>query len=273
MLLRLEFRHALAWLAIVALAVAGGCGASEYRRMVAASVDHARTSGPYRTLFAYTALEGTPLRIRVPMAFGRSYRADSAHPQDGAKIRPDRFQPPFLEIDGLKLCYEGISEDPMGQKLPYYCYLAAIQGKPGDAERLQSDIQKKLKATFPETPDAWEGADAYSEDGKAAPWKRIRVEGEQAFQVNTGQKVETQKLPGIFELWMREVGDWVVMIGWRTPKSIEGHTPLVPGAEFRPVTKPDLSTAPDSMTFLTAGTLKLEESVAPPAEAGAQPGN
>ncbi len=268
MIVRLRVRSVAAVLAAVALAAAGGCGAAEYRRMVNASVDHARTSAPYRTLYAYTSLEGTPCTIRVPLAFNHSYRVDSAHPQDGPKIRPDRFQPPFLEIEGLRLCYEGNADDAMGLKMPFYCYLAALQARPGDADRLQTDIQAKLKAKFEKTPDEWERADAYSEDGKAAPWKRIRVEGDQVFQVNTGQKVETQKLPGIFELWMRDLGNWIVMVGWRTPKSIEAPAPEATGGDFPIPTKPDLSTSPESMTFLTAGTLKLDETAPPAAEAG-----
>ena len=268
MIVRLRVRSVAAVLAAVALAAAGGCGAAEYRRMVNASVDHARTSASVSHVVRLH-LAGRHA-MHDPRAVGvQSFLPGrQAHPQDGPKIRPDRFQPPFLEIEGLRLCYEGNADDAMGLKMPFYCYLAALQARPGDADRLQTDIQAKLKAKFEKTPDEWERADAYSEDGKAAPWKRIRVEGDQVFQVNTGQKVETQKLPGIFELWMRDLGNWIVMVGWRTPKSIEAPAPEATGGDFPIPTKPDLSTSPESMTFLTAGTLKLDETAPPAAEAG-----
>ena len=249
----------------IASLFATGCGTGEYRRMIDASVGHARTSAPYRTLFAYTSLPGTPLKVRVPITFNHSYREDSAHPEDGAKIKPDRFQPPFLELEGLKYCYEAHTADPQsGAKVPFYCYLAALPARPGDAERLAGELQAKLKAKFDSTPDHWEPIDAYSENGKASPWKKIRVESDQPFYTSVGETREVKVLPAIFELWMRDLEDTVVLVGWRTPKSIEGLAPPAKGGDMTPPTKPDLSASPTSMPALTAGTLKSD---GPPPEA------
>ena len=172
--------------------------------------------------FRSHATDWHPVRIRVPKAFKRSFTADSS--EHGAKVGPQRIEPPFLRLPGFRLCYEGTADDAAGL-VPFYCYLCALPSKPGDADKLAAELATQLNDKFKDAKAEWEPIDAYSPDGKAKAWKKIRITGEQDFFVNTGQKEEVKKLPGIFELWMCNAPDWIVLVGWRTPTSIDGAPP------------------------------------------------
>ena len=156
----------------------------------------------------------TPIKIRVPIAFRESYTEESGHRSDKGRIKPDRFQPPFLTLPDLKICYEGHTDDPGGAgKLPFYCYLAYVPG--GDATKISEDLQAKLKETFKDTPDEWQKVDARTPADTAVSWRMMRVTGDQQFYV--GNPSEAKTLPGIFELWIHETGEGVVIVAWRTP--------------------------------------------------------
>jgi hypothetical protein len=181
---------------------------------------------------------------------------------DGPKINPQRVQPPFLEIPGLKVCYEG-TYDFEGRRLPFYCYLAVVPGKAGDADKLAAELQAELKKKFPSTPDSWEPVQADTQDGSYIAWKKIRVTADQSFVVQVTGAVPTD-LPGDFELWIHELPDYVVLVGWRAPSSIDG--PVAEPAKGAPEPKtPDLTKVPK----LTAGTLSTG-SAAPAAPETAQ---
>jgi hypothetical protein len=243
-------------------AVLPGCGTAEYRRLMADRGDKVRTSAAFRTLFGPSQIGETPIKIRVPMAFGKSYVETSAHPQDGPKINAERLQPPFLPLPGFKLCYEGTGQDPQLGKVPFYCYLAAVPARAGDADKLATELQTQLKEKFKDAPDAWDVTDAAAPDGKSLQWKKIRVVGDQPFLVRVADKTVSQNLPGIFELWLCNGPDYIVLVGWRTPTSVEGPTP--PPADDAPLipnplaplqdAKPDFKTMP----VLTAGTLTFD---------------
>jgi hypothetical protein len=249
----------------------GGCGTADYESLLNKRVNDIRAVAPFRTLFGPTELPDTPLKIRVPMAFKNSYMENSPHPEDGPKISPDRVQPPFLPLPGFKLCYESHVESAEGRP-PFYCYLAAIPSKPGDAQKLASDLQAKLKAKFKDAPDAWEDVDANTPENKGLPWKKMRVTGDQSFHVRDPAGLAVKDLPGVFELWMHDAGDYIVLVGWRAPTSIEGPAGPPPEPSMSPTgvviqavqeVRPDFSTMPG----LTAGTLSIEQPAeAPPAE-------
>ncbi|MGD9644108.1 MAG: hypothetical protein AB7U73_00500 [Pirellulales bacterium] len=199
------------------------------------------------------------MSIRVPMAFRESYKPDSGHPDDNGRIKPERFQPPFLKLPGLKLCYEGKVADAAGGKVPFYCYLAAVPK--GDAEKIAAQLEEQLKAKFPNTPADWENVDAKTPDDKAVSWRKLRVEGEQPFFVE-GQP-EAKVMPGIFEVWVHKADGYAVMVAWRAPKEID--TPITPATQ-NPASQMSANAKPDlqSMPALTAGTLRVE-AVAEPA--------
>ncbi len=241
-----------------------GCGSSEYNRMVSKRVADLRGEQKFRTLFAPTQLGDTPVRIRLPMIFPESYTEDSKHKADGGKIAEDRVQPPFLKLPGFKICYEGQADDQTPVKrYPYYCYLAVVPGKAGDAESLAKELQAKLKETFKDTPDEWEGVDVEAPSGNAVQWKKIRVEGEQTFrfQLNGQGPVAPRNLQGIFELWLCDKTDYTVLVGWRVPTAIQGESnvPIPRGLETMLTSaKGQLKLNLATMPALTAGTITVD---------------
>ena len=131
-----------------------------------------------------------------------------------------------------------------------------------------------LKEKFKEAPETWETVDAQSPDGKALQWKKIRIEAEQPFRFKdptANGALASKNLPGIFELWMYDANDYVVLVGWRTPSAIDGLIPPPPtdkkqaaaAAKMPAVTKPNLS-SPPTMPALTAGSLIVGAAASPP---------
>jgi hypothetical protein len=242
---------ASALFAAVAL-LAAGCGTSQYNTLMGRRLAALRAAVKFQGLYSPTPLAGTPFSIRIPLEFERSYEANSAHDDDGAVINPERLQPPFLKLPDLKLCYEGRTKVG-NDELPYYCYLAAVPSQAGEADKLLGQLQSQLKAAFPDAPDKWQPEDAPTPEGLYIHWRKIRVEGDQPFLVKTGDKVAPQKLPGVFELWAHDADNFVVLVGWRAPKSIDAPSTTTFVDPFnRPTNlKPDMA----GMPVKTAGTL------------------
>ena len=269
--------------------VLSGCGIGDYNRLMNRRLGALRAGAKFKNLYGPTQLSGTPISIRVPIIFASSYEETSPHKDDGAVIHPDRVQPPFLKLRGFKVCYEGtVTQDNL--KLPHYVYLAAVPSQAGDADKLAAQIQADLTKAFPKPDDAkaddaaaaepeqqapeptWEQVDVDTPQGVYSHWRKIRVEGDQTFRVRNSGKVEEQKLPGIFELWLHDTDNYLVLVGWRTPKSIEGPAAApaagaveAPGGDLLIVppsnVKPDYS----EMPARTAGTVTID-SPAEPAE-------
>ncbi len=243
------------------LSVAGiaGCGTSDYNSLVKRGVAQLRGELKFQGLYAPAPIPGTSVSLRIPMIFMDSYVASSGHPDDGEKINPKRLQPPFLNLPGLKLTYE--TKHKVGdEKLPFYCYIAEVPAKPGDIDKLAADIQSKLKQKFPDAPDTWDGIDADTPDGFAVHWRRIAVKGDQSFLVKKGNVVQERTMPGVFELWMQEGDGEIVLLGWRSPASIEGPNDI----EFKTlnnVTLPPDNPKPDFSKWpvLTAGSIQAAE--------------
>jgi hypothetical protein len=240
------------------LVVLPGCGGTAYDALLNRRLDQLRASAPFRVLWASSPVGDTPVKIRVPMAYKNSYTPLSGHSDDGGRIKPDRAQPPFIELPGLQLTYEEFASGPDGNRLPFYCYLAVIPN--GNAETQMTELQKELKAKFPNTPDTWSHVDAKTPSAKAVPWNMIRVEGDQMFYIKDAK--EPTKMPGIFELWIHDAGEYVVLVGWRTPTAIDtkgaaaaGDAVGNPLAQLVAQTRPDLATMP----ALSAGTIVVDK--------------
>ena len=45
----------------------------------------------------------------------------------GKPVDPRRVKPGLFELPWVKLTYEGFIDDPNAGKLPYYCYLGAVE--------------------------------------------------------------------------------------------------------------------------------------------------
>jgi hypothetical protein len=249
--------------ALSALTLTAGCGGSAYESLVNRRLDQLRASAPFRVLWASSPVGETPIKIRVPMAYKNSYTPQSAYSGDGGRIRPDRLQPPFLELPGLQLTFEDFSPSPSSGELPYYCYLAVIPN--GNAETQMTELQKELKAKFPSTPDTWSVVDAKTPNAKAVSWHMIRVEGDQPFYPKGGKQAMT--MPGIFELWIHDAGDYVVLLGWRTPTSIDAPGAATAGGSVsNPLEQATTQNKPDMKTMpaLSAGSIVVDKASAPP---------
>lgn len=236
-----------------------GCGSSEYNRLVGKRLGELRGEARFRSLFGPTTLSGTPVSIRVPQMFKNSYVEDSSHPIDGATIDPDRVQPPFLKLPGFKLCYETNLPDPERGSVPVYCYLGAVPGKAGDADLIAKDLHDKLKETFKDTPE-FEVVDADTPTGKPVQWKKLRITADQPFKVLdlSTRKMVAQKLPAIFELWVCDKTDYVVLMAFRAPTSVEGAVPP-PAADTPAALQPATPTKIDlsSVPALVAGSIAV----------------
>ena len=215
------------WICVVALlAAASGCGTPAYTDLLNHRLDELRAGAPFRVLYGPTRLPDTPIQVRLPQAFRRSFVEISPHPDDGERVRADRIQPPFLKLDGFRMCYEGRGNDPNAGVVNFYCYLWAIPSKAGEADKIAADIQTKLNDAFKESKAEWQSVDAATPDGKALSWRKIRVEGPQKFAHYRNQEDKNNKasaeFPAIFELWMFDTQEYVVLIGWRSPTSVVG---------------------------------------------------
>ncbi len=248
-----------AWLLLIS--AISGCGTSEYNALINRGAARLRGQAKFQGMYLPTVIPGTQFSVRVPVIFTQSYTKDSGHPDDGDRIKPDRRQPPFMPADDtIKLTYEGMAKDPEGKTLPFYCYLAVGDAKPGDADKLANEVEAGLKKVLPEPVPTWEPVDADTPSGKAIHWRKIRMELSQPFFVKVNGKVEKQTMPGIFELWMYDAGEHLVLVGWRAPKAIEGpqtdEFTVVNGTSVpADNAKPDLSKWP----ILTAGSLESEQ--------------
>jgi len=157
-----------------------GCGTSTYDTVVdrgVATIDN-------RGLFAPVQIPDVPYTVRVPVIFPNSYTPTSSHPDDGAKIKPQRMQPPFMAADeNIKLMFEGMVKEG-NSSLPFYVYLGASPVKPGEVDKFASDIEKGVKTIVPaDQAPSWEAVDVDTPTGKALPWRKMRLNLEQPFLV------------------------------------------------------------------------------------------
>jgi hypothetical protein len=196
------------WVALLA-----GCGSSAYEELGNRRYQQIKLNAPFMPLWGYTQMPDAPVKIRVPRLFAVSFFQKSNHPNDRGRIAAGRVQPPFLQLPGFQMCYEVKPQNGM----PMYCYLAATPAA-GDLNALAADLQKQLKRVFPEkTPDAWESVECPSPTGQMISWKKIRVLGEQPFDMADGPPANFEMKAGVFELWLHDGGQWFVIVGWRIP--------------------------------------------------------
>jgi hypothetical protein len=261
---RMHWRGLGAALAVVLVVVSGGCGGREYDALLGKRLDQLRAGAPFRGLFGPTELPDSPVKLRVPLVFKTSYVEGSKHPDDGGPIKPDRLQPPFLPLPGFKMCFESTATANAGEKVPFYCYLATLPAKDGDAAKLCTELQEKLQATFKDVPTEWDTIDAQTPEDKAIPWKRLRVVGEQPFYVTTSNNEKSSaKLPGVFEIWVHDAHSQIVIVAWRAPESIDtpgGAAPAKVSSGGLTIMQAPANAKPDlkAMPPLTAGTLVIE---------------
>jgi hypothetical protein len=147
----------------------------------------------------------------------------------GKPVEVARVKPPQVMLPGLKLTYELLVDDPDGRKMPLYCYVGAVDLTKEKEKDQAAAIYKQLAGGNPK-PDSltqWSDFQAQSPDGKTVAWRQIRCEGKQEFRGKdkAGQDQPFNE-PGILEIDLREEGNYLIVIAWRAPKSIEQKAEL-----------------------------------------------
>ena len=243
--------YRLCWTLLLGTLV--GCGAGSYEQSLKRRAALAREDAPYQALYAAgTDIPGTNRTVRLPQIFKNAYQENSPHPLDKGGIDPARWQPPFLQIPGLRVCYEALGKDSKNMEAPFYCYLAAVSVQPAERVGFQTDLVDKLKENFPGAE--WTPIDVQSREGTPLAWKKIVVKGEQQFLVPSGDKSTPTNMPGTFELWLHEGEAGDVLIGWRWPDELGEkveveHVKLVDFPQLTATTlgtKPEAPAAPDA---------------------------
>ena len=217
------------WTALVILLpagtlMAGGCGTSEYERRVSKGTGDLKVGMIYSAIAPTPSeIPGTAISLRLPAfvnAQCKAYTEESADPSGQGKVNPDRVQPPYLKLPGLRVCYEMIGIEATGEPRNFYCYLAvAPADQPAaDGKPFEESVQAQLAARFSAQPQ-WEEVKCPIQSGQTVDWKRISIKGPQKFAKTLGQEFE--ELPGTFDLYTKEVDGQRVMIGWRFPTAVK----------------------------------------------------
>lgn len=207
----------------VLLAASWGCNEAGYVEKMQATSQQMQRNQDRQTklndnLHGFAAIGDSAVEIRAPKVFESSFNADSPHPADGAKIAPQRLQPPFVTLPGLKLTYEAFADGADEKSYPYYCYLAAVQGSAADASKLADDLARQLRAGLP-GGGGWESVDCPTPDGGTLACRRIRATGKQLFDATAsgGGRARFVPLEGTFDLYLHEAGGWITLVGFRVP--------------------------------------------------------
>lgn len=227
----------------LALLPAAGCGTSAYMDRLTKGLEVVQTAAMFQVLApAPVEIPGTPFTYKLPTyvdGSAKAYNEQSAEPNGQGPVKPERLQPPFLKLPGLKMCYEmmGRSADNTFES-PYYLYVAAVPAgeMASDGKSIEDSIQAQLAAAFKSQPQ-WQETNCPVQNGPMVPWRRIIVTGEQPFLDTNGT---AKPLPAIFELFTREVGDWRLMLAWRYPDKFQQR----PGESAPLVCGSVISTAP-----------------------------
>ncbi len=204
------------------LLTASGCGKAEYERRVLAGRGGKRVAV---ALSAPVNIPGTPLQIALPTSIdqnAKAYTEASPEPNgQGAKVKPERLNPPFLPIPGLRVCYEVQLEDQAsGKRLPIFWYLGAspVQDPLPDGKPIEKYAKDKLTTEFavqkvkPVEDTVGSGA-----PGSPPKWKRVTLEGNQPFIDLSGSSIGVDAM---FQMLIGEVEGWRVVVAFRAPKSV-----------------------------------------------------
>jgi hypothetical protein len=203
----------------VILACCLGCGTREYEKQLERTVARLKAgspAGPGQPAGWQPAaqppgvqLPDTTVTVQVPPFF-----AEPPLPQhEDAR----RLKPPSIDVPGLKLTYEGLVTDSTGGQMPFYCYLGAT------AEDPQWQLQQQVQAAFPGATLNWESVQCDTPYGEALQWKVLTASGqEQEFRyLNAQQQESYARMPAKLLFYVRQEGGTFVIVGWRTPASIE----------------------------------------------------
>jgi len=185
-----------------------GCGSKRYEDRLQETVKRLRQESGFSGMRPAVLLSGTPVMVQLPRFF-----AESPLPEDGDARR---LKPPSIEIPDLKSTYEGFVADENEGKQHYYCYLAATKKDP------QRQLQQQVQAAFPDTVLDWKRLDCERPDGGTEQWKQLQGSGQQQefYYLDKQGQATYRKMIAEMRFYVRQAGDFFVVIGWRLPSAI-----------------------------------------------------
>jgi len=203
------------------LLIVAGCGTGEYESRLANRAAHVQNTLNFNELYAPQPLPNTPISVRVPTLFTESPLIEGAPDKSGNPVDLRRVTPTLFALPWLKLTYEGFIDNPEGGKLPYYCYVAAVDKATLGGENLEAAWNAALAAKGG-TLDPWTDFQGKTPEGGTVDWKKLRFAGQQEFYTIGGNGQEQfVQLPGVLDVYLREQNGFYVLIAWRMPASIE----------------------------------------------------
>jgi hypothetical protein len=208
-------------LSLLLLLVLSGCGTGDYEQRLAKRGSQTQSALNFNELYAPQPLTGTSVSVRVPVLFKESPLVEGVQGKDGKPIDPRRVKPTLFELPWLKFTYEGFMDNPEGGKLPFYCYVAAVNKAAGGVNDPAPGWKDALKNKGG-TVNEWTDFQGQSPDGQKIPWKTIRFTGPQEFfTINKTGQEQYVSLPGVLDIYLHEEAGFYVLIAWRMPASIE----------------------------------------------------
>lgn len=219
---------------VLLLCVCSGCGTAEYEKRLGATKGRLSTESPFELMYQSTAIPGTRVEIRVPQYidaqrrdFFKAAPLVEGSAVDGKPVDPRRLKPPLAELADVKLTYEGSIEDGDHGWIPYYCYLAVTDLSKRGKKDQTLWIQQRLRNALPDSTDTWKDVACKSPTGQMLTWKKLRSTGKQEFYYvdpdGNGRFIE---IDGLMEFYSRTEGNFLIVIGWRMPESLEALVKL-----------------------------------------------
>jgi hypothetical protein len=207
--------HVLLALLVAGLLVTCGCGKAEYERRVMAGVGGLRTS---TMLGPAVQIPGTEVTVQLPAmidANSKAYVEGSPEPNGAGVVNPERLNPPFMKIPGLRVCYEAQrTDDSTKLQHPIYWYVGVVGPQdplPG-GKSIEQFTTDSIVAAFP-PPAKPPVSDTV--DIAGTQWKRITLTGSR--QKFMGLEGGGQILGAVFQLLIGEVAGSKVIIAYRIP--------------------------------------------------------
>lgn len=198
--------------AVLGLVAASGCGTGAYEKRLAARTQRLGQESEFAQAGGQVAVPGFPVSMIVPGEL--TQLPESA---DGR-----RLQPPFRNLEGRKLTFEGGLKDSEGGTQHYYLYVlasGAAGGGQSPLDSLNNQLAGALGARGGRRAQV-EEVRAKTPDGRSIAWKQFHVEGNQEFFYLTPQGQEQYiSMEGRVVVWGRleeQAGCWVVLV-WRVP--------------------------------------------------------
>jgi len=199
-------RYLVAGMAFL-LATCLGCGSKRYEDQLQETVKRLRQESGFGGMRPAVQLSGTPVMVQLPR-----FLPESPLPEDSD---PRRLKAPSVEIPDLKSTYEGFVPDSAEGKQHYYCYLAATKKDP------QRQLQQQA-SVFPEVGLEWKSVECERPGGGTEQWKQLQGSGlqQEFYYLDKEGQATYRKMPAEIRFYVRRVGDFFVVIGWRLPAAI-----------------------------------------------------